>query len=285
MAIPLNVLVLIPSGKESPPCIKLSDILRVKISKVDSLASVALISVNGALRHYLRREPFSKSFQFRLFTTIHGHMLSDYDVIVLDGALAQFTLESYITRTHAHRLRGEKIRQLRLNPSSRDSEIADTRSFPDFAKLYDEYDFPSYAESTEKMLELANIQLLAWQTYLRSEAGCALIRVRNPVNNQFVAKRCILLPSNALANWRYQFNKTMKEFVHYAIASFSDEYIESFQVNGEMGHLFYVKRIGMDNKGRDKFKDIPFWKMEILLKKWRTDRALEEWGAKYNYQV
>ena len=256
--------------------------------------TVALISRNGLLQHSLDGPPCREKYKFNMFTTVHGHNLAFHDIILLDNGLSRFTIESYITRSHAKRsqlqLNAEKSEAKDESASTTNSCLsenrpADSRSFPDFAQLYDEYKFPSYAEVTERLLAEANQNLDKWKSHLINEAGFAAIRVKDPTNNKFVAKRCVLLPSTALADWQHQLNPITKQWLDLSLNQFPRTFLEKCQQNEkEMEKLFYIKAAGVPNPERKKFVAVPLWKMEIMLKKWRTDRALEEWSAKYQQQ-
>ena len=256
--------------------------------------TVAFISRNALLRKLLDRPPCQTKYEFNMFTTVHGHNLAFHDIILLDNGLSPFTIESYITRSHAKKSRlqlnaakaeanAESISTNELPPLK--GQPSDSRSFPDFAQLYDEYKFPSYAEVTESLLAKANETLEKWKSHLVNEAGFTAIRVKDPTNNKFVAKRCVLLPSTALADWKHRLNPITKRWLDLSLDQFPRSFLEKCQRDEkEMGKLFYVKATGVHNPERKKFVDVPLWKMEVMLKKWRTDRALEEWSSKYQQQ-
>ena len=103
-----------------------------------------------------------------MFTTIHGHMLADYDVILFDDGIHPFAVESYITRDAA------KERQNNRKPASRRPRI-----FKNFAHLYEKGNFVRHAERTEYMINLANQQLLRWRNHLRNDGGLSLIRIKD----------------------------------------------------------------------------------------------------------
>jgi hypothetical protein len=248
--------------------------------------SIALISTNNALRYHIHKPPFIRNYKVFMFTTIHGTMLANHDIIILDGGLS-FTVESYITREHAKWAFLQNRRRASLAPSDKSPypNKAETfpRSFPDFAKLYNEYDFPAFADLSEHMLDKANEQLNAWKSHLRNEGGYSVIRVRDPQTSEMLAKRCILLPSRAVNHWKDQLNRIVMSQVELALAQFPAKYMARFGDYNEIEKLFYVKRIGMNNSARKLFERIPLWKLDVMLKKWRTDKALEEWIANYQF--
>ena len=67
--------------------------------------TVALISRNALLRKLLAGLPCGAKYEFNMFTTVHGHNLAFHDMILLDNGLSPFTVESYITRSHANKSR------------------------------------------------------------------------------------------------------------------------------------------------------------------------------------
>jgi hypothetical protein len=256
--------------------------------------TVAFISRNALLRKFLNGPPCQAKYEFSMFTTVHGHKLAFHDIILLDNGLSPFTIESYIGRSHAKRSqRQSNVKKSEAKPGSTETTKTspsktwppESRPFPDFAQLYDEYKFPSYAEVTERLLAQANKNLDKWKSHLVDEAGFAAIRVKDPTNNRFVAKRCVLLPSTALLDWKEQLNPITNQWLDLALEQFPRTFLEKCQEDEkEMQKLFYVKAAGEQNPERKKFVDVPPWKLEIMLKKWRTDRALEEWSAKYQQQ-
>lgn len=112
-----------------------------------------------------------------------------------------------------------------------------------------------------------------------NEAGSSLICIRDQRSNQLVPKRCLLIPGTATADWGLQLNVVMTEKLLECIKRFPDHELQQYQEDQKkMLSLFYVKRIYMENGDRHNFANIPFWKMEVMLKKWRTDQAMEEWS-------
>lgn len=260
-----------------------------------TLTTVALISRNQLIQHALTKQPCVSEYKFNMFTSVHGHNFAFHDIIILDNGLTPFTVENYMTRTHA---KAESILQAKEKAPESDTDESATRetkekpsypqsrSFPDFAKLYDELDFPAYAEVTERLITRANEELSKWKNHLLNEGGFSAIRVKDPTTDEFLAKRCVLLPSTALTEWKSQFNTIIKQWLDFSLEQFpSRQFLMKFQRDEEeMKKLFYVKAVGVQNPDRKKFVDVPLWMMEVMLKKWRTDRALEEWSAKYQRQ-
>lgn len=257
---------------------------RLQSSKTQQL-SVALISRNPILRNALVNvnSPCGQKYNFDMFTTVHGHNLAFHDIILLDNGLNPFTVEEYMTRFHAKK-------HIPFRPSSTAPEhhrtppiYPQSRPFPDFAALYDDLDFPAYAETTERLLTRANAELAKWKSHLLNEGGFTAIRVKNPITNKFVPKRCVLLPATVLTEWKYEVNTIAKLMLDFSLPQFPvRRFLRKCELDEtEMQKLFYVKAIGVQNPERKKFLDVPFWKMNVMLKKWRTDRALEEWSARY----
>jgi hypothetical protein len=147
--------------------------------------------------------------------------------------------------------------------------------FPEFAKVYEWRNFVQYAETTELIVNIANDQLLTWRNHLRNEGGFAPIRVDHPYTNETMAKPCILLPSAALANWKTSFNEKATNLVRTHLQKWDPQ---RYNDPKELEKLFYLQRIGIYNPSRKFYWRRPVWKMDIMLKKWRTDRALEHWG-------
>jgi hypothetical protein len=249
-----------------------------------------------------------------MFTTVHGHFLAEHDIILLDHSLDPFTLESYITRNSMNSSLSSDLelmkyppyppepvaaperRKIRSNTSyfsavryEGPSNIArplpplyKTRSFPDFTSLYHECDFPGYAEATVSLLESANKQLAAWKKHMVNEGGFSLIRVRDPSTNKMVARRCVLLPEHALKHWGSEINPITKQWLDFSRHYFDRRALGRVRWSmEEMNKLFYFKRNGLDAPQRRNFQNVPVWKMEVMLNKWRTDKALEEWSANY----
>ena len=201
-----------------------------------------------------------------MFTTAQGPNLAPFDIVLLDAGLPEFTVESYIAR---------------VNPSGEpdQSHTSSSRVFPDLRELYDGRNFVRYAEATEVSLATANEQLAKWKDHLLNEAGSSLIRIRDPRSSQLVPKRCVLVPGTAISDWGLQLNVVMAERLFNCLKQFPDHELQRYQEDKHrMSSLFYVKRIRMDNGDRHSFAKVPFWKMEIMLKKWRTDQAMEEWS-------
>ena len=201
-----------------------------------------------------------------MFTTAQGPNLAPFDIVLLDAGLPEFTVESYIAR---------------INPPGEpdQSQTSSPRVFSDLRELYDKRNFVRYAEATEVSLAPANEQLAKWKEHLLNEAGSSLIRIRDQRSNQLVPKRCVLVPGTAISDWGLQLNVVMAERVLNSLKRFPDHELQMYQEDKrKMSSLFYVKRIRMDNGDRHSFAKVPFWKMEIMLKKWRTDQAMEEWS-------
>jgi len=232
----------------------------------DQQIFVALLSSNKHLELCLNEPPFNENYVVNMFTTTQGPNLAPFDVVLLDAGLPEFTVESYIAR---------------VNPpgKSNQSQTSSPRVFPDFRELYDIQNFVRYAEATEASLAPANEQLAKWKQHLLNEAGSSLIRIRDQRSNQLVPKRCVLVPGTAIAEWGLQLNVVMAERVLSSLKQFPDHDLQLYQEDKhKMPSLFYVKRTRMDNGDRHSFAEVPFWKMEIMLKKWRTDQATEEWS-------
>jgi hypothetical protein len=201
-----------------------------------------------------------------MFTTAQGPNLAPFDIVLLDAGLPEFTVESYIAR---------------VNPPGEldQSQIPSPRKFPDLQELYDGRNFVRYAEATEISLATANEQLAKWKEHLLNEAGSSLIRIRDQRSHQLVPKRCLLVPGKAISEWGLQLNLVMTERLFNCLKRFPDHELQRYQEDKQkMSSLFYVKRIRMDNGDRHSFAKVPFWKMEIMLKKWRTDQTMEEWS-------
>jgi hypothetical protein len=227
-------------------------------------------------------------------------MFVPYDAILVDEGAAPFDVETYLTRIQAKIARKREVellteqQQVRndqlefeetsLSYSSRDATGPLSHAFPDFAELYDGENFTSLAETTEFLLEHANEQMEALKNHLRSEGGFTVIRIRDPVKCKMIATRCILLPSTAFATWGWDFNRKTEELLDACFREFSLEYMERYENVRDVMSLFHLKRIGIDAPEREFFRDVPLWKMEIMLKKWRTDRALKQWIDEYKFK-
>lgn len=201
-----------------------------------------------------------------MFITAQGPNLAPFDIVLLDGGLPEFTVESYIAR---------------VNPSGEPDqpEPSSPRAFHDLRELYDGFNFARFAESTELALTTANEQFVKWKEHLMNEAGSSLIRIRDQRTHQLVPKRCVMVPGSAISDWGLQLNVVMNEKLRNCMKRFPDHELLQYQEDKQkMLSLFYVKRIQMENGDRRKFANVPFWKMEIMLKKWRTDQAMEEWS-------
>jgi hypothetical protein len=235
---------------------------------------VGFFSTNARLKRYLCRQPFIKTYSLNMFTTAHGHQLCGYDVILLDDGILPFSVESYITRRACQRDQANQ----------RDSEDTLIRSFPDLEQVYTKKKFSQFAETAETTVNAANIQLAAFRRHLRDEGGFSLIRVRDPNTSTFVVKRCAFLPSTALWDWQFDFNLNTKLLVDTCLDKFNPRYMHQFRSYKEMEKLFYFKRCGRSDGSLKDFIDTPLWQMDVMLKKWRTDKALEEWGEKYRFR-
>ena len=75
----------------------------------------------------------------------------------------------------------------------------------------------------------ANRILDEWKSHLVNEAGFTAIRVKDPTNNQFVAKRCVLLPSTALADWKHKLNPITKQWLDFSLDQFPRTFLEKCQ--------------------------------------------------------
>ena len=261
---------------------------------------VAFISRNTALLTFLRKKPCWTKYDFDMFTTVHGHVLSFHDIILLDNGLPPFTVESYILRSHAKKAYHLSNGDYEVAPDPESSPIAietsssenqdttsasNSRRFSDLAELYEKRGFPAYAEVTEHLITEANRQLEKWRSHLLNEGGFSVIKVIDPTTNHYLAKRCVLLPSTALVDWRYNFNHITKRWLDFSLIQFPRHILQELQQNKnkEMDKMFYFKTVGVQNSERKRFVDVPLWKMEVMLKKWRTERALQQWGAEYQH--
>jgi len=243
-------------------------VVKEKRPKVD------FFSNNVALLHRLYDPAFSNKFSVKMFTTVHGHQLCEYDIILFDDGILPFEVETYLTRDAARRESEElvKIRPRGWSPP---------RWFPSAA--YVKLNFARYAEETQTILDQANKQLQALQTHVRNDGGFSIIRLADPVTNRYVARRCVLLPSTALADWGKDFAQNTAQLVEMSYEKFPPEYMKRFSNFFELKKCFYFKR-GLNAKGRRNFSQTPLWQLDLMLRKWRADRALKEWAESYPYQ-
>lgn len=230
----------------------------------------------------LNQGQFSRLYRLDMFTTTQAYKFVDHDIIILDEGIPEFSVESYMTRHNAQQdfeanvkydPSGKVIRT--ISPEQISTYRNRPKTFEDFAKLYEESNFVQYAETTEILVNIANDQLLTWKNHLRNEGGFAPIRMKKPRRNETVAKPCILLPSTGLPIWKSSFNKMTSDLVWKHLRDWDPR---AYDDPKELAKLLYVKRIGVVNRHRQKFLNVPVWKMDVMLKKWRTDRALERWG-------
>lgn len=240
-----------------------------------------------------------------MFRSVHGHVLAPSEVVLVDEGAAPFDVESYLTRLHAKIAREEaledsaKIDLERLVSSVRTETPGQSsplepvpengglkiESFHDFADLYHGKNFVGVADTTEALLNKANKQMHALEHHLRSEGGMSVIRIRHPETRQLVAKRCVLLPSVALRDWAHRLSSEVRRLLDESFRRYSNKYMaQIYKDDDKMTQLFYFKRIGIDARDRENFKDVPLWKMEVMLKKWRTDRALKQWIDNYKFK-
>ena len=244
---------------------------------------MAFITINEALVKYLRRPPFQAKQKFNVFTIAETDRLARHDIILLDGAYPKLTIEAYLDRAYAKR-KGTLDKKLDpigtsfTNAYQLHSDRPAVISFPDFAALYEGWDFPQYIETLQLQLDEANLYYAQWVDYLKLRKGVGVVRVIDPVTNKYVAKRCVLLPATALHDWRYQFNFFTNYWVNYCMLKHPN--MEKYDSEHEGVELLQVGKIARSEVDR-KFESLPFWKLAIMLRKWRTDKALAEWGQMY----
>lgn len=155
------------------------------------------------------------------------------------------------------------------------------QSFPNFKYLYDDLDFPQLALETENLLVKPNLQLTAWKRHLRDEGGFSVIRVKDRYLRENVAIPCVLLPKSAVSEWRDDFTKNTGLLLQQLRERYPPETMQKYYDDPvEMEKLFYFKTRGNVFR-RERFSKVPLWKMEIMLKKWRTDRALVDWAEEF----
>jgi hypothetical protein len=245
----------------------------------DSRLRVVLVSCNAAIYHYLSKPPFSQYYVPHLFTTLNSSKLAKYDIVVLDEGLPPFTVETFITREAAHK---EWLSRGRSKEDSPEEDFP--RSFPDFAKLYDGRNFALYADKMEELVDEANSTFDQWKRYLVTESGFSVIRLKHSQTDMFLVRRCVLLPSTALSTWENQFNQNTTKLLDLCIQRLSEEYVESCQCDRtRMNRVFYVKDVERNRswvkQAHMSFRDVSLWQMEVMLKKWRTDKALQAWST------
>jgi len=258
---------------------------------------------------------FNNKYRLKLFTTVHGDNLLGSHFVILDEGTNDWNVERYITRDSADRafLDGELKAQIEQSNASRDSPVYSSfgkkytkrgqadkmnqtksafirrlekhslvyQSFPNFKDLYDGLNFPQLAEEAESLLVKPNIKLTAWKRHLRDEGGFSVIRVKDRYLQQNVAIPCALLPSMAVSDWKDNFPKNMDALIQILSDKYPPEELQKYYDDPkEMEKLFYFKRRGNVFR-RERFSKVPLWQMEIMLKKWRTDRALVDWAKEH----
>jgi hypothetical protein len=137
--------------------------------------------------------------------------------------------------------------------------------------------FRRVAEATETLIRIANENMVRLKSYLRTEGGSAIIRIKDARNKAKARQvRCILLPTSAFEHSPLEFRKTLDRSIRHCLEQFplgadiKDARIFPFKVA--------AKRIPTGPKPDF---EIPLWQMEALLRRWRADKTLEEWGERY----
>ena len=251
----------------------------------------------------------------KLFTTVHGDNLLGSQFIIFDEDTSEWNVEKYLTRDSADRafLAGELKTQIQQSDTSKTSQIFPFgvksfqkggpgdrinstsaafvrrlekhsliyQSFPDFKYLYDDLNFPELALEAENLLVRPNQQLRAWKRHLRDEGGFSVIRVKDRYLRENVVIPCVLLPKSAVSEWHDDFIKHTGLLLQQLRERYPPEAMQKYYDDPvEMEKLFYFKTRGNVFK-RERFSKVPLWKMEIMLKKWRADRALVDWAKEY----
>jgi hypothetical protein len=162
--------------------------------------------------------------------------------------------------------------------SSEITQVPSTLEFNNFKTQYNRKNFAEIADSTENLLDIAYGNVDRLRKYIRSENGYTVIRIEDDRNRRRRrSMRCILLP-----NTTKLYDKDFRAYLDGMI----DQCLRTFPLNVTlMESRFFPfrhasKRIPT-GKGPEELEGYPLWKIDIMLRKWRTDRALEQWGQQY----
>jgi len=260
------------------------------------LPTVALLSQDPTLKQNMAIA-LEKTHNVVMFGSVHWHMVFSFDFILLDPKMPEYTVEKYMTRKqiqadmHKKLLYHEHLNTY-YHPELPDhsiplvdTEVGATRSFPDFHDLYFGLNFPDYAEQVEELLGEANEQLRLLRKCLQDDAGFSVVRIRDPLISTAVPKRFSLVPTlEARDRQPLAFAKLLQYWMAYCKNHLSDEVLESYRRRLVRKKLLYLKPL-RHPLGREKFMNIPPWKMVVMLAKWRTDRILTGWSKAYRQSV
>jgi hypothetical protein len=268
----------------------------------------ALMSRRLQVYGSMQSRAFNKKFLLKFFTTVHGDNLIGNHFIVLDEGANNWNVEKYLTRDNADRafLDGELKSQILQSNATQYASLFTSggmeykegertafvrrlekhslvyQSFPDLKDLYDELNFPKLAQEAEDLLEKPNQELAAWKRHLRDEGGFSVVRVKDPHFRENVVIPCVLLPSTAVDDWKgVDFVKNTDQLLQQLWEMYPPESLQRYYDNPkEMNKLFYYKSRGKTFR-KEKFSNVPLWKLEVMLKKWRTDKALVDWAKEH----
>jgi hypothetical protein len=275
---------------------------------------VGLLTNRRFLRFHAGGNVNSK-YKIVAFNALRSQALLRYEIIIIDDGYRPPTPEAHLyglLRPHAsdksnpnpldsgsyfvHRNAGHPPSELKplltkFSPysvvqktpklSSEITKVPIVLEFNDFKKKYKRTNFPEVANSTENLVDIAYGNINRLRTYLRSENGCAVIRIKDDRNRRRRRPmRCILLP-----NTTKLYEKDFRAYLDGMI----DQCLRTFPLEVKLFESRFfpfrnaAKRIPT-GKGPEELEGYPLWKIDIMFRKWRTDRALAQWGEQFQSQ-
>ena len=219
-----------------------------------------------------------------------------HDAILLDEDISPLTAEAYLTRTQSELMRRRVVKPEIARESSSEMpslqwrpdqavayrDYTKSRHFPELAYLYHSTDFPRSVKLIESNFEEVNNQLDKWKEYLRRNQGMAPIRIEYPTADRFIAKRTVLLPTRMYKKHGSDSPAFVLGLIRKCLQKFSPVHLDRYRDDQQMASLFCLKMVGTEAKKSD-LDLVPLWKMEVMLMKMRTDRALQEWIKNYEH--
>jgi hypothetical protein len=140
--------------------------------------------------------------------------------------------------------------------------------------------FCSTAQAFNAKITTANTILAAWKQCMLSENGFGLIRIPGPQPGIFVPKRCVLVPAWVKRTvGRREYGEIVRGLCEFALEQWSDRRLYDMAARDQerVQELFLLP----DGPGvMNPFLELRLSDMNTMFKKWKLERAVEDWAAK-----
>ena len=140
--------------------------------------------------------------------------------------------------------------------------------------------FASTARDMEVVVTECNAVLAAWKQYMLAENGLGLIRIPGPQQGMYVPKRCVFVPKWVKRRVSgHKYGMIVRFLCEFALEQWPERRLAEMaeREQDRVRELFLVPDVKPVN---NPLRGARLWEMEMLFKKWKIDRSVEEWVAK-----